>query len=112
MSTSEGKYDFIIDIDELENVLETLNENCTKIEKIIDEIYTIIKDELSDAWSGESYNTFKERCMQYKPALEGLVSVMKAYAKLIDPTENNDILPICQYYTNITNVINGGEKIK
>lgn len=98
-----GTYDFIIDIDQLNDLSKTLNDNCTKIEEIIDEIYTIIKYELSDAWSGESYNIFKERCMQYKPALEGLVSVMKAYASLIDPSD--DILSISDCYYSINRAL-------
>lgn len=59
------KYDFYIDIDQLETLESTY---MTKIDELSD-IYSDVcekMDALSGSWSGESYDTFSEKFDEWK----------------------------------------------
>lgn len=82
-------YNFAADSNITEDpVIAKLTQAANDVEAKIGEIYSLI-DGLNESWSGESYDLFKAKCTEYKPALEGLVLMLEAFAKIC----SNDILP-------------------
>lgn len=76
------KYDFYIDIDQLET-LETEYKN--RIDELTD-IYTAIcekMDELPNAWQGESFDTFSELYEEWKYDFLCAITAAIAYDKCL-----------------------------
>lgn len=75
--------DFAVD----ENLLLEAKDKCettaTEIEDYINQIYSKIIG-LGDSWSGDSYDSFLEACEKYKEPLNQLVSILRAFAALLD----------------------------
>lgn len=97
-----ASYDFIMNIKERNELVGKLEKNRKEIEQIIEDIYIIIEN-LQEYWSGESYDIFKQKCLDYKPALNGLVTVLEAYEKLLNG------VPMEDYADKIINCIKNGQ---
>lgn len=82
-------YDFAVDSNITEDVvIAKLNQAADEIETKIGEIFSLI-DGMNESWSGESYDLFKAKCTEYRPALEGLVIMLEAFSKIF----SDNILP-------------------
>lgn len=91
-SGNEGiEMNFIVDIEKLNTLKNELNTASYKIEEEVEEIYNLIYslggegENSADApWQGDSYEAFKAKCDESKPALESLSLVIRAYSKMIE----------------------------
>lgn len=89
-------YDFAADTEKIHAVIDEMGTVdgsgiIGTVSKCIDSIYGKIND-LNSHWSGESYTAFKEQCMAYKGALEGLEATLSAYVDILKTiSENADV---------------------
>jgi hypothetical protein len=79
---SGGAYDFADNLDALTTVINELTTAQTELSADIEAIYGILSGKLHEAWSGEVYNAFLERCNFYHPALDELVSLIGTFESL------------------------------
>ncbi len=90
-SSKGGLYDFVIDVEKLTELKEQLSSAADKIEDEVAAIYAAIYNLGSGAdggstdgpWIGESYNAFRSKCDESKPALESLSLIIRAYSDMI-----------------------------
>lgn len=59
-----------------------LTKGAEEIRGLVEQIYKGI-DDLKNAWTGESYDSFNEMCYSYQPALEALSEMLDAFSKII-----------------------------
>lgn len=88
-SGSETGWDLVVDVDKIGILKDELSKASGKIEELVAEIYADIysiggngNDEVA-IWSGESYEAFKSKCDELKPALESLALIIRAYGEMI-----------------------------
>ena len=73
-------YSFAADAEKLQELVTLLGDGAEKIKEYEEQIYSIINSmEADGCWSGEAYNAFKTQCESYKPAIEGLHSLLLAF---------------------------------
>jgi len=75
--------DFVVDSENILVLVNHLNLAADKIDEEVEGIYSLIAS-LNESWSGESYNLFKEKCEKFRPALESLSDIMRAYSKVFE----------------------------
>lgn len=78
--------DFATNCDLLNEVREKVETAAKEILEYKTTIFAGI-DGLGEAWSGESFNTFKEKCHSYEGAIDSLVTILKSYGKMIGNVE-------------------------
>lgn len=76
-------YNFVIDSAQIEDLSEFLTNKADELESTFTKIFDEINAMELDAWAGASYNNFKAKCYEYKPAMETLVAVFRAYVSIL-----------------------------
>lgn len=73
-------FSFAVDADKLQELVTLLDNDAEKIKEYEEQIYSVINSIGSEGcWSGEAYEAFKAQCESYKPAIEGLHSLLLAF---------------------------------
>ena len=86
-------YDFAVDTDKIQAIIDEMGTVdgsgiIGTVSGCIDSIYGKIND-LNTHWSGESYTSFKEQCIAYKAALEGLEATLTAFVNILKTISDN-----------------------
>ncbi len=81
--SKEHLYNFAIDSTQIEDLSEFLTNKADELESTFAKIFDEINAMELDAWAGASYNNFKAKCYEYKPAMETLVAVFRAYVSIL-----------------------------
>lgn len=82
---AKGNYDFILDLEKIDNLKTKLGEAKEGIATEIENIYTLIgPNNLGASWGGETYNNFVEDCNKFKPALLTLVDTLETFKTIIE----------------------------
>lgn len=92
--------DFATNCELLAEVKEKVKASAEKIETYKTEIYEGI-DNLSSSWSGDSFNAFKEKCHSYEGAIDSLVTILNAYAKMIENVEKESTVLVSDIRTKL-----------
>ncbi len=79
---SDDVYSFAVDASQIEDLCEFLTSKADDLQTAFDGIFSEIVAMESDAWSGTSYETFRTKCYEYKPAMDALVAIFRAYVSL------------------------------
>ncbi len=74
-------YNFEVDSTKVEELATKMDEWANKLQEEFDTIYSLIGD-LQNVWDGNSYQTFKVRCDEFRPAMDTIVTTYKAYGLL------------------------------
>lgn len=73
-------YSFAADAEKLQGLVMILSDGAEKIKGYQEQIFSIINSMGTEGcWSGEAYEAFKAQCESYKPAIEGLYSLLLAF---------------------------------
>ena len=73
-------YSFAADAEKLQGLVTILSDGAEKIKGYQEQIFSIINSMGTEGcWSGEAYEAFKAQCESYKPAIEGLYSLLLAF---------------------------------
>ena len=97
--------DIAVDCNKLSTTATKIQTCATQIGLIIDDIYSLINGMPGDgAWDGEAYNSFKDNCERYKPALEELITILKAFKKLFSDAKQAGIDLGSEIDSNINNM--------
>lgn len=99
-------YNFAVDSEQIEDIISKFGTWSSELEEMIGNIYTKLS-ELNDSWSGESYDTFKAKCDEYKPALDALVLLLKAYSSLYSGNVTEAYSTLEQKLTELFGVFGG-----
>jgi len=71
-------YNFAVSGSKVKSVAEKFGDIQEILEGNISDIYAAI-DGLSEYWSGDSYDVFRAKCLEYRPALDALPVMMQAF---------------------------------
>ena len=85
-------YDFAVDKDQIAKLQQTLVDTSSGVTTSISNIYGEIGT-MNSNWSGEGYDCFKEGTEAYRPALEMLPDVVKAFSDKL--TEIDSLATTC-----------------
>lgn len=99
----EAAYNFAVNHEISLEISTELSRVAEETESVIEKIYGEINS-LGDAWTGTSYEVFKAKCLEYKPALDALVYQLQAFSKMYsDDAVGGGITELA---TNISNAYN------
>lgn len=65
----------------IDDVIKKLGDSADAVEGEINAIFGSIEG-LGEIWQGDSYETFKSKCESYRPALDALVVMLRAFADI------------------------------
>jgi uncharacterized protein YukE len=74
--------DFLVDQDEIFNLIEYLNMAAEELYNTIDSIYDGI-DAMSEGWQGESYVSFKTKAEEYRTSLDAMAEAYQVFRNLL-----------------------------
>lgn len=77
------EHDFIVNVENIDELRTKLGEAKEALEQQVIVIYNQI-DSLENSWSGDSYNTFKEKCESFHPTLNALVALLGGFQTMLD----------------------------
>ena len=86
---SGGAYDFADNTDVLQTVIDALDKSATSVETSISNIYGLLNGSLKDNWNGSVYDSFIGRCEFYHPALNELVTLLRAFNGLFTKVQTD-----------------------
>ena len=94
-------YSFAADAEKLQELVTILSDGAEKIKGYQEQIFSIINSMGADGiWNGKAYDAFKAQCEAYKPAIEGLYSLLLAFKLQFSKLESdattlsNDIMNV------------------
>ncbi len=78
--------DFAVNEGFLNEAKEKCDSAASEIDSLVQSIYSKI-DGLSTDWSGSSYDEFNSSCQDYRPSMEQLSSLIRAFGVLIEKVQ-------------------------
>lgn len=88
-SKQQSGYTTGVNIEKIDDFINTLSQETTNIDKSIKEIFTLIRVDLYNYWTGDAYEEFKTSCETYEKPLQSIVTFLEAYRELLEETRAN-----------------------
>lgn len=77
-----SKYTFVADFDGLLRISKILGDYADSIKGFVTDIYSIIDEDLANAWQGETYQMFSEMCHGYQNTINDLNVLLYAFSDI------------------------------
>lgn len=72
-------YNFAVDEEKLETVCDTMTGKANEVRELVDSIYSIINDDLSNYWKSTAYDNFRDTCSKYRVGLNELANMIELF---------------------------------
>ena len=79
----EDIYEFAIDTDKLDNLINTIKQERDNMDNAVKTIYKTF-EEIGDYWEGYAYNSAKENILQYQKPLASSVELIDELLKILN----------------------------
>lgn len=72
-------YNFAVDEEKLGTVCDTMTGKANEVRELVDSIYNIINDDLSNYWKSTAYDNFRDTCSKYRVGLNELANMIELF---------------------------------